>query len=222
MGTWSSRRDRLAPTLTGKERAVLMIRARNTGSEPDPEWSRVPQDQRLEFNRYVTLDYVASHQLNGFIHAVANFARHLEDDFERLDFLDWAAAELENQLDEKLDPRTLRNWRKQTNFSVPFFMRGLSEEVRVSLLKDAEVWWQYLRAVETVEAEIAAEFDGEDPLVPELQEKLASTRQALNSLFERLDTRKKKVRPEPTQEMIDQTRREVDHAFEKLGLVDHG
>ena len=46
----ASRLGRLAPALTGKQRALLLIRADFDGREPDPEWRNVPADQRREYD----------------------------------------------------------------------------------------------------------------------------------------------------------------------------
>jgi hypothetical protein len=55
-------------------------------------------------------------------------------------------------------------------------------------LREGVPWcWQEVRAVETVLEEVAAEFDGEDPLVPPVREVLDKTRRDLADLHLLLD-----------------------------------
>jgi len=55
-------------------------------------------------------------------------------------------------------------------------------------LREGVPWcWQEVRAVETVLDEVAAEFDGEDPLLPPVREVLDKTRSDLAELHLLLD-----------------------------------
>jgi hypothetical protein len=50
------RLDKLAPALTAKERAILVLRAWKEGVPEDPQVrSKMPPEQALEFNRYIAL-----------------------------------------------------------------------------------------------------------------------------------------------------------------------
>jgi hypothetical protein len=59
-----SRLSRLAPALSARERAILVLNAWKEGKEDDPSWRRtMPQNQAHEFNRYIGLMNVANRQI---------------------------------------------------------------------------------------------------------------------------------------------------------------
>jgi hypothetical protein len=72
-------------------------------------------------------------------------------------------------------------------------------------LREGVPWcWQEVRAVETVLEEVAAEFDGEDPLLPPVREVLDKTRQDLAELHVLLDFVDAEAElPEPDEERVD-------------------
>lgn len=71
------------------------------------------------------------------------------------------------------------------------------------LREDTPWCWQELRAVEAVLEEVAAEFDGEDPLLPLVREVLDKTRQDLAELHLLLDFVDAEVElPEPDEERV--------------------
>jgi hypothetical protein len=84
---------------------------------------------------------------------------------------------------------------------------------------EAESLWQELRAEEIVQAEIAAEFDGEDPVAAEVRDRFRETKECLDQLLSQLAGRRKRKRPEPEEAMLDRYRAIVDGTFEKLGLI---
>jgi len=72
-------------------------------------------------------------------------------------------------------------------------------------LREGVPWcWQEVRAVETVLEEVAAEFDGEDPLLPPVRGVLDKTRQDLAELHVLLDFVDVKAElPEPDEERVE-------------------
>jgi hypothetical protein len=210
----------MTPVLTGKERAVLIVRAKNQGVEPDPDlFGSITAEQRPQYNRYVALDYVANHQFGMIINNAHWLMLHLQGDFERLSILDQAAAMLEEQFPDEIQNHRVRQWRKASDIKVTGFLRRVWFELRDSLLSEAESIWQELRAEEIVQAEIAAEFDGEDPVVAETWETFRETKECLDNLLSELAGPKKRKRPEPDEAMLDRYRDIIDGTFEKLGLI---
>ncbi|MEX0800875.1 MAG: hypothetical protein WD379_06640 [Dehalococcoidia bacterium] len=62
----------------------------------------------------------------------------------------------------------------------------LVERLEAALRRNFEQRWQELVAVEKVLDEVAAEFDGEDPLEPEVRETLVGIRAELEELFDQM------------------------------------
>ncbi len=79
--------------------------------------------------------------------------------------------------------------------------------LRESLREGVPWCWQELRATETVLAEVAEEFDGEDPLLPPVREVLDKTHQDLVELHPLLDFVDVEAElPEPDEERVEQFR----------------
>jgi hypothetical protein len=216
----ASRLNRLTPALTAKERAILILRAQSQGVDPDPDILRtMPAEQRHEYDRYVGLDYVTNFELNALGFAITRTVELLQHEHERLALLELAASTLETDYGEKVDPAAVRHWRKQKTISVPLFLRGLFDELRVMMLQNADQCWREMRALEIVWAEVGDEFDGVDPVHPDLRSRLSETREALGALMEQLAGPKKRKRPEPDGQLVGEVRKMIDQAFEKLGLL---
>jgi hypothetical protein len=82
------------------------------------------------------------------------------------------------------------------------------DEAMVALrkqLREGVPWcWQEVRAIEMLLEEVAAEFDGEDPLLPPVRQVLDKTRQDLAELHLLLDFVDAKVElPEPDEERVE-------------------
>lgn len=77
-----ARLTRLMPTLTAKERAILILRAWKARTDEDPLWRRtMPADQSKEFNRLIGLMNVANIQLGHLV-------TFLEKEVEKLELTD--------------------------------------------------------------------------------------------------------------------------------------
>ena len=72
------RLSRLSSVLTAQERALLVLRSWKEGREEDPSWrSTMPDEQVLEFNRYIRL-------MNGVNRNLGPLLLHLEASVEML------------------------------------------------------------------------------------------------------------------------------------------
>jgi hypothetical protein len=127
----AARLGRLTPALTGKERALLALRARNAGQTPDPELrpGMTPEASR-EYNRYAALIHVANAELGMLCTVLAYQVECLEAQAERVLLLEEAAALLVKDLGETLEESRVRNWRSRKQVTVPVFLRGLAAELR--------------------------------------------------------------------------------------------
>ena len=223
MSVLDARLDRLMPTLTAKERAILVIRADKAGTPEDPEVRRsLPREQLREFNRYLGLCYVANADLGIVLHVLSIQVERFENESYRLSELSGAADLLEKEMPEEVAKEPpVRGWRRRERITVPEFLRGVHEELRASLFRDARYRWQELRALETVWEDIAADFEGEDPVHPDLRAKLDETERRLRALIQELTPAKRtKKLPEPTEVLLAQYRGLVDRAFHQMGLLE--
>ena len=212
----ATRLSRLAPSLTARERVVLVIRARNAGQEPDPEVLRIPEDQRREYDRFVALCIAANVELGAIIHAIWLQALGLERGMYPGRINLEAAALVE--ADAGIGPQPAsRYWRRQAQVDSASFFRGVAAEQRHWLLDDALDRWRELKAVESVWHEVAAQFDGEDPLGPEVREKAHETDALLKKLVAELAGKERKA-PQPTEALIELVRAELDRALGYLKL----
>jgi hypothetical protein len=212
----AARLTRLAPSLTARERVVLVIRARNAGQESDPEVLRMPEGQRREYDRFVALCIAANVELGALFHIIQANALTIERSLYPMRICLDAATQVEE--DAGIGPQPAnRHWHRQANVDSASFFRGIAEEQRYWLLNDALARWQELKAVEVVVQEIAAQFDGENPLSPELLTKANETDKRLRKLVSELAGRERKA-PKPTEQLIGEARARIENALDYLGL----
>jgi len=215
--TIANRLGKLTPALTGKERAILAIRAQNEGRQPDPELLKISDPaQRRQYDRYIGLGYVASAELGMLCYAIKGQAEHAANQAHAFEVIEEASGILAADLAEEVDAKKVRAWRKQKTVTVPEFLAGLALEVRESAVAELVTRWKELQALERVWEALRAEFDGEDPVVPEVRALADAAAATLRELAVRY--RIKRL-PEPEQEDIDRTWALVDQAFDLLKLV---
>jgi len=212
----ATRLTRLAPSLTARERVVLVIRAHNAGQDPDPDVLNVPQQQRAEYDRYIALCIAANNELGLVLHFLMIVAADMESRAGDVENLRAAASALAEENGLELPRRLTRNWRYKQDLNAVEFLVGLSDDIKAVLLERVELRWQELQAVEYVAREIAAKFDGEDPRASELLEDARQAEQALRQLAQRLG--RSRSLPAATQEIVEEIRLRVDNAFSYLGL----
>lgn len=215
---------KIAPTLSARERFLLVLRAHNVGETEDPSIrSTMPRAQVREFNRYGQLVFIANHTLWPILVVLQHHVEALEYQRERIARLDAAAALLEEQHpEEKAEARERE--REPGMVTVPEYLRGLAQELRRDLGRELSLRWRELRALETVWAEIAAEFDGEPVTEHEVRTRVAETKGKLQELAAALagDGGGNKLRrlPAPTAEFVDGLREVVRQSYERLGWLE--
>jgi hypothetical protein len=213
----ANRLGKATSMLSGKERAVLAIRAQNQGRTPDPEWLQIPDPaQRRQYDRYIGLAYVASAELGMLCQVIKNQADHAAGAVQAFEVIEEASGILADDLQVSVDQRKVRAWRKVKEVSVPVFLAGLALEVRQGAVAEVVTRWKELRALEQVWEALRAEFDGADPVVPEVRALADAAAATLRELAQRY--RIKRL-PEPEQEFIDRTWELVDQSFDLLKLV---
>ena len=213
----ATRLDRLVPALSGRQRAVLILRALAAGHEPDPELRQIADErERQTFNRCMALIYVVNVELEAMLQALLFHAQRLDADMT-LDLLREAGALVEQDTGEHPDPRTVKNWRRAKEVNVTEFILGVAEDVRSTLLVDVLQRWRELQAVETVCRELAAEFEGEDLLLPEVRQVAEQARELLRAQLQRLGAPRRL--PLLNETLLQGVRNRVERAFDVLGLA---
>lgn len=176
----------------------------------------MPTEQRHEFNRYMGLAFVCGCQFGALLHVIANKIENLHFNLGRIEMLDQAAALLEEDSPQEVAARRVRQWRRKAQVTVPEFLRGLSGEMREEAFKELSLRWQELRALPVVTEEIASRFDDEDPLFPEVREKVQRSKQAASELNEQLSNGKVRRLPEPRDAHVELVRELVEQRFQSL------
>jgi len=101
---------------------------------------------------------------------------------------------------------------------VPEFLRSLALESREAGRQHIVHLWSEQRALEAVRDELAAEFDGIDPLLPEHRERAEETDARLRSLATALGARKPLKNRDD--ELASHYRKLVHDGFKSLGLAE--
>jgi hypothetical protein len=217
----SGRLTRLTPALTAKERAILALRAHNSGIELDPDVrGKMPRDQVREYNRYAALAYIACSELGALCLVIASHVDCLDNQCRQFEMLEEAGGIIAADLGEEVDKRRVRGWRKKASVTVPQFLAAVAEDLRREVHEGLVLRWQEIRAVEVVWDEVALEFDGEDPVAPELRAKAAEVKTALLDLNRRISGARARTLPEADKAAITRMRELVDEAFKALGLLE--
>ena len=216
-----TRLSKLMPTLSARERAVLWLRARNSGQDPGELRSTMPQEQRPEYNRYMGPAFVCDCQMGALVHVIKNQVENLEFDLRRIAMLEQAATLLEEDHPDEVLQRTVRPWRRERKagreVTVSFFLRSLAAELRDDAYEELSVRWRELRAVEVVAEEIAESFDGEGALHPDVRGWLASCREQAQTYLQQLG---KKRLPEPGDDHVQRAQQLVDRGMAAMSLTE--
>ena len=101
--------------------------------------------------------------------------------------------------------------------NVTEFILGVAEDVRASRRAGVLQRWRELEAVETVCRELAAEFEGEDLLLPEVRQVAEQARELLRAQLQRLGAPRRLPLPDET--LLQPIRGRVERAFELLGVA---
>jgi len=212
-----ARLGKLAPALSAKERVLLVLKARNAGEPEDPDIRRtMPRGQVREFNRYAHLAYVANATLGPVLFTVSVHAEGIEHTRQRMALLDAAAVQLEAE-----HPKGGAPDRKKATITVPEFLQRLARELRTDLRGELSLRWRELRALETLWAEIAEEFDGESVTDASVRKLADETRAKLQDVANTLADEGHAPRlPKPSTDFVDQVREVVRQAYERMGWIE--
>jgi len=216
--TLPARLQKLTQHLSPLQRVVLILQAQREGREPDPAWSRFDDDQqRRVFNRYAGLAYVVNREFGSALTVIeervdgAELARHYFELFSE------AASQMEAQEGIETPVKPAKGWRELESLMPSLLFRGLAAEMKQQAL-DGLVWrWRELRALETVWDELAGEFGGADPLLPELRARAADTAARLRRVADALGARRRLGEADAA--ILQAYRDHVDACFRELGLV---
>jgi hypothetical protein len=144
---------RLFPALTARERAVLVRRTARAGEATEELVRNVPPDQRLEYNRYMALVFVAEYYFANVIHLVTRQLEAFDFASTRMRLLEEAATLLEEDYPDSIATEPVRAWDKMQRaknklITTPTFLRSLAQEIREDLHKELCFRWQELRGIE--------------------------------------------------------------------------
>ena len=172
----------LTPTLSAKERAVLVLRALQEDHEPDPQLTLSDSpSERATFHAYMGLVFVANTVLGEVCYSLLFYSERLEA-YGTVDLLREASAAVAEQLGEAVDERKVRAWRKRKRVTLPEYLLGLAEDERQALLEEVQARRADMSALELVWSKLAAEFNGADPLLPEARVRAREASEKLTAL----------------------------------------
>ena len=117
--------------------------------------------------------------------------------------------------------KELERDRQEETVTVPEFLRGLVGELRTDLRRELSLRWRELRALETVWAEIAEEFDGEPVTDASARKLAAEAKTKLQEVARALAPVGYTPRlPAPSADFVDQVREVVKQAYERMGWIE--
>ena len=213
----ATRLGRLTPALTPKEQVILVLRARKADEEPDPQLGRgLAEADRREYNRYIALLIAANNELGATLNCLPTLVSGYEDCARHVEVLLAAAAILEAEQGLQAPRKPPRDWRQKKLITVPELLRGLAGELRRDVADHVAYCWRELLALEAVWVELAAEFEGEDPLDPELRTTAEQVRASFMALAAGLGM---KLPSEPDEAMLEAVRRLIDRPLGYLKVA---
>ena len=216
--TMQSRLQRATHALSPLQRAVFVLQVLHDGREPDPELRRIDDPvQRRAFNRYMALLWVANHHL-GSIAAITSHRVELAENAAHYWQLFNEVAGLMEEEHGLKPSKPFRNWRARPVVTVPGFLRSLALEARDDAVRTIEHLWKEALALESVWAELALEFDGEDIVLPENRERQDETRERLRVAAKTVGLRR--LPAEPEDDMIQACHEAVSESFRHLGYAE--
>jgi hypothetical protein len=214
----ATRLDKLLPSLSVRQRIALILRAEAAGEEPDRELSKLHTlAERQEYDRFVALIIAANHELGAMVFGLSVIAADLESRLEDAELLRSAADLVAEEQGEGPPKGPVRTWRRLKSITVPEFLCGVAEDIRVRLQRQIDLRWQEMQALEQVWAEVAEQFGGEDPRHPDLKAQAGEVSCLLRELATKVSLRPRRL-PEPSEEMLAGMRARVAVSFGYLGL----
>ncbi len=212
------RLEKVSKSLTGKERALLFLRSRNAENPAPGVRSEdfIDNAQRLQYDRYMGVLYIANSELGNLLDLISRQVEWMAEQPKMFELVRGAAEVFAEEEGEPIDWRRARLLPKKETVKASMYLANLSEQARDLAADDVLIRWKELRALEIVWEVMAQDFDGEDPVDPELRALAAKTGTLLAQLAGRCGLKKL---PEPGQDFIDRTWELVDRTYETLKLV---
>ena len=213
--TIQSRLQKATKGLSSLQRAVLVLQALRDGREPDPDLRRIPDEQqRRAFNRYVSLLWLTNHHIGAVVNITAYRVDIVKEARRYFDLFNEAAFLMEEAEGVKRS-RGYKGWRKRGSITGSEFLRSLALECKDDGIQHLVHLWQELLAAGVVRDDIAAEFEGEDPLLPAYREIVEETRTELLTAADAFSVRR--LLPEvPGDEFVSRYQSMVNEAFRQL------
>jgi len=183
------RLERLRPALSVKERFLMALDQYKNGSRFAVDLSDLSPAQHDEYMGYARL-VVAFNLMGGtFLPLVSWRAGCLAGDLNSVANLEEAACELERAAGLPLQ-KPPKYWRKHKGeIAVSAFLRGLADEQRAFLTREADRLWLELEAVRELHEEALSQI-GEDPAQPATASAAAEASLAVSELRARLGLKK--------------------------------
>jgi hypothetical protein len=191
-----ARLNKVMPGLTARERGILVLKSMKDKTPEDPSWRKsMPREQSQEFNRYISLMNACNMYLPLFITMVEGWTAQMElrvcwwvttvqygSAIWRLGAFVPAAKQMQaEQALEDYKPFVELPWeRANSDRSWMQVADGMEETTRECVAH----LWDDLMAIDTVIAEVAAQFGGEDPMKSVMRGVLEKARRTLRLLHE--------------------------------------
>lgn len=226
-----ARLKRVAPGLSAKERALLVLGSLKNKTPEDPSWRRtMPSGQIAEFNRLIVLMNACNIHLPMYITMVEQHTEQLWLRFAwwqtlvGLGLQTWQLAQL---IPPGKHARAAAVTRQASLEAELPWEPEASEHSWLSLAERMEAGirlmlvslWQELRAIDLVLDEVAGEFEGEDSLRPVMRGLVEKTRAKLTSLHELLSATKPIELQEPDEEALDLARTYFDRGKQMMASL---
>ena len=218
MTSVAARLGKVTASLSGRQRALLVIRSVNRGEDPDRTWWEIddPAQARI-FDRCMGYFNVVNHDFNAAIEAIRFHVERLED-LRLLNQLKEGAEILDEESERKADRRAVKSGRKRKNLTAAEYLLSLVESSRQVLLDSALALCAQMTAFDVVVAEISAEFEGEDLRERQLIETCDLIWTNLRALVHELEG--PADLPAPDEEIVESIREQIDNSFRFFRLVE--
>jgi hypothetical protein len=213
-----ARLNEVMPSLTARERAVLVLRSWKGRTPEDPTWrSTMPREQAAEFDRLIVLINACNLHVPLYITMIEQHTEKLLlrfawwDSLVALGLQAWALAELVPEGKRKKVEKALAG--KWPAVELPWTpdedagaWLGISDQMLAAIRSTLVSLWQELRALDRLLDEVALEFAGEDPLPPVMRGLVEETRHNLSNLHQVLRQMEPLELPEPDEEALELAR----------------
>jgi hypothetical protein len=216
--TLSARLQKVTQGLTPHQRAVLVLQALREGREPDPELRRI-DDPVLSraFNRYMALLWVINQHLGAVSRVTALRVELVENAIYYAELFSKAAA-IAQEREGGANPKAHRDWRTRKETTLTDLLLSLAQEAKRDGIANLTHLWKEACALQAVREELAADFEGVDPLLPAQRDDAEEARCRLLAAADTLGVRRRLV--DRDEEYVGVYQQEVNESFRHLGLAE--